>query len=72
MGPCLLGAVLLEPLVRMKLGQSGQSGEEAAHLITARKQRDTQGPDTSYVLQKIPHVAYFFQPGYALSWSIQL
>lgn len=55
MGLGLQGAVLLLGACGgADVRAVGKSGEEAAHLIKARKQRDRQGPEASYVLQKHP------------------
>lgn len=42
------------PVVGLTVRAVGESGEEAAHLIKARKQRDRQGPEANHVLHKHP------------------
>lgn len=60
MGLGLQGAVLLLGACGgADVRTVGESGEEAAHFIKARKQRNRQWPEANHVLQK-HRVAYFF------------
>lgn len=55
MGLGLQGAVLLLGACGgADVRAVGESGEEAAHLIKARKQRDRRGPEANHVLHKHP------------------